>query len=156
MDDLSLAFGAATVLELGGESYRFAKYRAQDLSDLIGAAQGAKMTRALEAIQKLPPNFREKAAERAVMEAMNGEEPNLKQFVSTLPGQAYALWLSLRREHPELKPRDVEALIRDLPSLFVINLITDRMGVSDAKKSLASDGETSETTSSSMPSYSPS
>ena len=135
MDDLELAFGAVLPVQFGDTTYRLAKYTVHDLAELKAAAGAERRKAALEFIQHLPRDLRDNAVRQSVTEIMAGNEDGMGAYLQTPKGLAYALWLSARREHPELDQAHLVPLFDSVPMALLFELVADRIGTNDAKKS---------------------
>lgn len=150
MDQLAMATGNAGVAELGGRTYQLSRLTLSDL--------GAFQAHIRQRLDKIPSPFEQikdelkhlsKEDRREVLKMAYENRINFRTLASpqaqeisnSTESVAYQIWLSLRRNHPDVKFEDIVSSVEQLDTAEVSRIIEAISATPGKKKDAERNGD---------------
>jgi len=109
MSELSDMTGASRPVRLGGAEYFLSPLSLGDFAEFDAWAEEEFWRRTQERVARMPEGLRERLLEKAYERLGDGDVS--VDAMMTVAGTARLVWLSLRREHPDVTPEQTAELV---------------------------------------------
>ena len=111
MTNLPDMAGAAAEIQLNGSTYRMRPLTIDDFAEFERYAGDEPIRRALRNIKGLSLELQATMLQNAQKEAAVAKKRDFGDYMSSMDGMCFMVWLSLRREQPELSQASIAQMI---------------------------------------------
>jgi len=107
MTNLPDMAGAAAEIKLGDNTYRMRPLSIDDFAEFERYAGDEPIRRAVRNLESVSPELQAKMLETAQKEATESRSRDFWDYMTSIEGICFVVWLGLRREQPDLSLSDI-------------------------------------------------